>query len=120
MDQRIGIEMDSNDVVLIWHQAGNSTPASRLSLYAQALALEYRIGAYSVLGDTQEDRVLLAFYRVDHPHATIADLHQTPPLALSSYHQLLHDLAREGFGPYELEPVPLPSAANFAAAGGAL
>jgi hypothetical protein len=104
--------MDSNDVVLIWHQAGNSTPASRLSLYAQALALEYRIGAYSVLGDTQEDRVLLAFYRVDYAHATIADLHQTPPLALSSYHQLLH--------PHELEPVPVSSAATFAAAGGAL
>jgi hypothetical protein len=120
LDQRIGIEMDSNDVVLIWHQAGNPTPVSRLSLYAQALALEYRIGAYSVLGDAQEDRVLLAFYRVDYPHATIADLHQAPPLALSGYHQLLHDLAREGFGPHELEPVPFRAAATFATAGGAL
>ena len=32
-------------------------------------------------------------YRVDRRHATMTDLHQAPPLALSGYHQLLHDFA---------------------------
>jgi hypothetical protein len=68
-------------------------------MYAQALASGCRIGAYHALGDDEEDRVILALYRVDRPRATFADLHQAPPLALASYHQLLHDLARQGLGP---------------------
>ncbi|WP_211881594.1 hypothetical protein [Pseudarthrobacter albicanus] len=91
--------MDSTDVVHVWHQAGNPTPVGRLSLYAQALTADAPIGAYRTLNDAQEDRAILALFRVDRPHATIASLHQVPPLALSGYHQLLHDLAREGLGP---------------------
>lgn len=74
-------------------------PEDRLDLYARALTAGYAVGAYRSLNDDQEDSVILALYRVDRPHATLADLHQRPPLALSSYHQLLHDLAREGLGP---------------------
>ncbi|WP_139346869.1 hypothetical protein [Sinomonas mesophila] len=76
-----------------------ATTAERLCRYAQALVAERPIGAYRALDDEQEDRVILSLYRVDRPHATIADLHQMPPLALSGYHQMLHDLAREGLGP---------------------
>ncbi|WP_138442288.1 hypothetical protein [Sinomonas susongensis] len=74
-------------------------PDKRLDQYARALASGSRIGAYHALADDEEDRVILALYRVDRPRATFADLHQAPPLALASYHQLLHDLAREGLGP---------------------
>ncbi len=91
--------MDSTEVVHAWHRAGNPTPMERLSLYAQALTSACPIGAYRPLDDAQEDRVLLALYRVDCRHATIATLHQVPALALSGYHQLLHDLARVGLGP---------------------
>ena len=91
--------LDSTDVVHIWHRAGNPTPVDRLSLYAQALTADCPIGAYRTLNDAQEDRAILALFRVDRPHATIPSLHQVPPLALSGYHQLLHDLAREGLGP---------------------
>ena len=91
--------LDSTDVVHIWHRAGNTTPVDRLSLYAQALTADCPIGAYRTLNDAQEDRAILALFRVDRPHATIPSLHQVPPLALSGYHQLLHDLAREGLGP---------------------
>lgn len=91
--------LDSTDVVHIWHRAGNPTPADRLSLYAQALTADCPIGAYRTLSDAQEDMAILALFRVDRPRATIASLHQVPPLALSGYHQLLHDLAREGLGP---------------------
>ncbi len=91
--------MDSTDVVHVWHRAGNPTPVERLSLYAQALTADCPIGAYRTLNDAQEDRALLALFRVDRPHATIASLHQVPPLALSGYHQLLHDLHHEGLGP---------------------
>ncbi|MBT8159767.1 MULTISPECIES: hypothetical protein [Arthrobacter] len=91
--------MDSNDAVHVWHRAGNPTSTERLSNYAEALISECSIGAYRALNDAQEDRAILALFRVDQPQATIASLHQMPPLALSGYHQLLHDLAREGFGP---------------------
>ncbi|NUP74569.1 MAG: hypothetical protein HOQ07_07960 [Sinomonas sp.] len=91
--------LDSDDVVRAWNRAGNPTPNERLCRYAQALAADYPIGRYHALDDDQEDCAILALYRVDRPHATFADLHQAPPLALSSYHQLLHDLAREGLGP---------------------
>lgn len=91
--------LDSDDVVRAWNRAGNYTPNDRLRRYAQALAEECAVGGYHTLDDDQEDRALLALYRVDRPHATVEDLHQAPPLALSLYHQLLHDLAREGFGP---------------------
>ena len=93
--------MDTDDVVHAWNRAGNPTPNERLGLYAQALTADRPIGSYRALDDDQEDRVILALYRVDRPHATMADLHQMPPLALSGYHQLLHDLAREGLGPLE-------------------
>ena len=93
--------LDIDDVVQVWSRAGNPTPNLRLGLYARALAADGPIGAYRVLDDDQEDRVMLALYRVDRPHATMADLHQVPPLALSSYHQLLHELASEGVGPFE-------------------
>ncbi|MEA5453845.1 hypothetical protein SPF06_03840 [Sinomonas sp. JGH33] len=92
---------DSNDVVHAWRRAGNSMAPDRLGLYASALSSQLPIGSYSALNDAQEDCAILAMYRVDRPHATIADLHQMPPLALSSYHQLLHDLAREGLGPVD-------------------
>ncbi|HKU30604.1 hypothetical protein [Arthrobacter sp. NyZ413] len=91
--------MDNTDAVHVWHRAGNPTPDDRLSLYAQALISECSIGAYRTLNDAQEDRAILALFRVDQPRATLASLHQVPPLALSGYHQLLHELAREGFGP---------------------
>lgn len=91
--------LDTQDVVRIWNRAGNPMPVDRLGRYAQALASGCRIGAYHTLGDDEEDRAILALYRVDRPRATFADLHQAPPLALASYHQLLHDLAREGVGP---------------------
>ena len=91
--------MDSTDVVHVWHRAGNLTPVERLSRYAQALTADCPIGDYRTLDDAQEDRAILALFRVDRPHATIASLHQVPPLALSGYYQMLHDLAREGFGP---------------------
>ena len=93
--------LDSEAVVRAWNRAGNPTPNERLTLYAQALAAEAPIGGYRALDDDQEDRAILALYRVDRPHATFEDLHQAPPLALSTYHQLLHDLAREGLGPLE-------------------
>ncbi|WP_415853296.1 hypothetical protein [Sinomonas sp. G460-2] len=91
--------LHTSDVVHAWNRAGNYTPDDRLGLYAQALAATSAIGAYRVLDDYAEDLAILALYRVDRPHATIADLHQVPPLALASYHQLLHDLAHEGLGP---------------------
>ena len=98
--------MDSTDVVRAWHHAGNPTPLERLSRYAQALTAGHRIGAYRTLSEAQEDGALLSLYRVDRPHATIADLHQVAPLALSSYNQMLHDLAREGLGPVEMGQEP--------------
>ncbi|MEA5456606.1 hypothetical protein SPF06_17920 [Sinomonas sp. JGH33] len=79
-----------------------ATTVERLGRYAEALASEQPIGAYHALDDDQEDRAILALYRVDRPHATIEDLRQIPPLALSCYHQMLHDLAREGLGPLAL------------------
>ncbi|XAS74406.1 hypothetical protein VUN82_11525 [Micrococcaceae bacterium Sec5.1] len=91
--------IDSTDVVHVWQRAGNSTPVDRLSLYAQALTADCPIGAYRTLDDAQEDKAILALFCVDRPRATVASLHQVPPLALSGYHQLLHDLAREGLGP---------------------
>lgn len=91
--------IDSTDVVHVWQRAGNSTPVHRLTLYAQALTANCPIGAYRTLNDAQEDKAILALFCVDRPRATIASLHQVPPLALSGYHQLLHDLAREGLGP---------------------
>src|SRR5579859_2923278 len=102
--------LDTEDVVHAWNRAGNPTPNHRLGLYAQALTTGREVGAYRTLDDDQEDRAILALYRVDRPHATIADLHQTPALALSTYHQLLHDLARQGFGPLESRSA-LPSRA---------
>ncbi|MGY3565085.1 hypothetical protein [Sinomonas sp. RB5] len=96
--------MDPADVARIWHRNGSSFPANRLSLYAHALVAHRPIGPYQTLDDEQEDRVILALFRVDRPRATFEDLHQAPALALSSYHQLLQDLAREGFGPYEPTP----------------
>ncbi|MDR6637042.1 hypothetical protein [Paenarthrobacter nitroguajacolicus] len=97
----IGITMDTTDVVLAWQHAGNLIPLERLGRYAQALTASHRIEAYRTLSDAQEDGAILALYRVDRPHATIADLHQIAPLALSSYYQMLHDLAREGLGPFQ-------------------
>ncbi|NUP74398.1 MAG: hypothetical protein HOQ07_07095 [Sinomonas sp.] len=96
--------MDSNDAVRAWNHAGNPTPLERLSRYAQALSVGHRIDVYRTLTDAQEDHAILALYRVDRPQATIADLHQVAPLGLSSYHQMLHDLAREGLGPVEIGP----------------
>ena len=96
--------MGIDDGVRAWSLAGTPTAADRLSRYARALVAERPIGPYRPLDDDQEDLAILALYRVDRPHATMADLHQIPPLALSSYHQMLHDLASEGFGP--LMPVP--------------
>lgn len=95
---------DSSTIVLAWHRVGNATSLDRLGLFAQAL-VEHRVGPYSVLTDAEEDEAVLALFRVDRPRATIADIRQTPPLALSSYYQLLHDLARAGLGPH-----PLPRA----------
>lgn len=86
------------EVIHAWSRAGNLTPNDRLGRYAQALVDHGQIGPYRVLDDYQEDRAILALYRVDRRHATIADLHQRPPLALTSYYQLLHDLAHEGIG----------------------
>lgn len=111
--------MDITDLVQAWHRAGNETPADRLSLYARALAAEFPIGAYCTLTDAQEDRAILALYRVDRPRATISDVHQTPPLALSSYHQMLRDLAREGFGPHEFAPTNRQGAVALTNLGGA-
>jgi hypothetical protein len=88
-----------DEVVRIWSLGGILATAERLVRYAQALIADWPIGTYRVLDDEQEDRAILCLYRVDRPHATIADLHQVPPLALSGYHQMLHDLAREGLGP---------------------
>lgn len=96
--------MDTNDVVRAWHHAGNPTPLERLSRYAESLAVSHRIDEYRTLSEAQEDAAILALYRVDRPRATIADLHQVAPLALSSYHQMLHDLAREGLGPVQTGP----------------
>ena len=90
---------DIGDLVHVWRHAGTGSPEARLSLYAQPLVADCPVGPYRGLDDTEEDRAILALYRVDRPHATVADLHQMPALALSSYHQLLHDLAREGLGP---------------------
>lgn len=91
--------MDIADLVRAWHHAGSDVPGDRLSLYAHALVADQPVGEYRALNDAQEDLALLALYRVDRPGATVADVHQNPPLALSKYHQLLHDLAREGLGP---------------------
>lgn len=88
-----------DDVVRIWSLCRIPWTLERLARYAEALVAERPIGAYRALDDDQEDRAILSLYRVDRPHATIADLHQVPPLALSGYHQMLHDLAREGLGP---------------------
>ena len=82
----VGVE----EVVRIWSLCRIPATLERLGRYAAALVAERPIGEY---------RAILSLYRVDRPHATIADLHQMPPLALSGYHQMLHDLAREGLGP---------------------
>ncbi|WP_413248362.1 hypothetical protein [Sinomonas flava] len=73
--------------------------AERLGRYARALVAERPVGPYRTLDDDQEDLAILSLVRVDRPRATIEDLHQMPPLALSGYHQMIHDLAREGLGP---------------------
>ena len=91
--------VDVDEVVHTWNRSGNRTPNDRLALYARALVANRPVGHYRALDDQQEDSAILALWRVDRPHATIADLHQAPPLALSCYHQLLHDLARGGLGP---------------------
>jgi hypothetical protein len=91
--------INTSDLVRAWCHAGNPTPPLRLSRYADALAAGHSIGSYRVLDDSEEESAILAMYRVDRPGATFADLHQAPPLSLSSYQQLLHDLAREGLGP---------------------
>ncbi|WP_369046564.1 hypothetical protein [Sinomonas sp. P10A9] len=91
--------VDVSEVVHVWSRAGHGRNHGRLGLYAQALTADRPVGRYRALTDDQEDRAILALYRVDRPQATIADLHQIRPLALSGYSQLLHDLAREGFGP---------------------
>ncbi|HKU11180.1 MAG TPA: hypothetical protein VJQ61_08130 [Sinomonas sp.] len=96
-----GMEFGRVEVIRAWQRSGNPAPDHRLDLYAQALSARGPIGAYTALNDVQEDSAILALYRVDRPQATIADLHQMPPLALSCYHQLLHDLARQGLGPIE-------------------
>lgn len=91
--------MNRADLVQAWHFEGNHTPPNRLNMYADALVAHCPIGPYRSLTDEQEDGAILALYRVDHPRATIEDIHQTPPLALSGYSQLLRDLARHGLGP---------------------
>ena len=91
----VGVE----EVVRIWSLCRIPATLERLGRYAAALVAERPIGEYRALDDEQEDRAILSLYRVDRPRATIADLHQMPPLALSGYHQMLHDLAREGLGP---------------------
>jgi hypothetical protein len=101
--------MDIMDLVRAWHRAGSVIPANRLGLYAQALVAHRQIGPYRSLTDEQEDRAILALYRVDRPRATFEDIRQAPALALSSYYQLLHDLAREGLGPHEPEPAQVPA-----------
>lgn len=110
------VAVDHVDTVNIWRRAGNQTPPGHLSLYAQALVRECPVGVYRTLNDAQEDQALLALIRVDRPKATLASLHQLPALALSSYHQLLHDLAREGLGPGgfngEAPPCPPPAAGS--------
>lgn len=93
--------LDTDEVVRAWSHAGNQTAESRLHSYARALTASCSVGGYRTLSDIEEDRALLALYRVDRPHATVADVHQCAPLALASYHQLLHDLAREGLGPVD-------------------
>lgn len=93
--------MNSVDVVRALHHAGNTTNPDRLRRYAEALDASQPIGAYTVLDEAHEDMALLALVRVDRPRATVEDLHQAPPLALSSYTQILHDLAREGLGPHD-------------------
>ncbi|WP_415854046.1 hypothetical protein [Sinomonas sp. G460-2] len=100
--------LDIDGVVQAWNRAGNPTPNEQLGHYARALTDNREVGSYQGLDDEQEDQALLALYRVDRPHATFADLRQAPPLALSSYHQLLHDLAREGFGPLTARSQPSP------------
>lgn len=100
--------LDTDAVVQAWNRAGNPTPNEQLGLYARALTANREVGNYRALDDEQEDQAILALYRVDRPHATFADLRQTPPLALSSYHQLLHDLAREGLGPLTPHSQPAP------------
>ncbi|HKU11598.1 MAG TPA: hypothetical protein VJQ61_10300 [Sinomonas sp.] len=95
--------LDTEDVVCVWNEAGNPAPRERLGRYARALLRDCPIGAYRSLRDDQEDRAMLALYRVDRPRATFADLHQMPALGLSSYHQLLHDLASAGLGPCECD-----------------
>lgn len=91
--------IESKDVVEVWQRAGSVASPDRLHHYAKALTADCPIGAYMTLNDAQEDKAILALFCVDRPRGTIATLHQVPPLALSVYHQLLHDLAREGFGP---------------------
>lgn len=93
-----------DDVVRAWSLTGTPATQDRLNSYARALVAARPLGAYRPLDDDQEDLAILALYRVDRPHATMADLHQVPPLALSSYHQMLHDLASEGFGPLQRVP----------------
>jgi hypothetical protein len=92
-----------DELVRIWSAGGFSTTPDRLGRYAKALVTERPVGTYRVLDEEQEDRAILSLYRVDRPHATIADLHQLPPLAVAGYHQMLHDLAREGLGPVPRE-----------------
>ena len=93
-----------DEVVRAWSLAGTPTPAERLGRYAEALVAARPVGPYRPLDDDQEDQAILTLFRVDRPHATMADLHQIPALALSSYHQMLHDLASEGLGPLTSVP----------------
>ncbi len=88
-----------DDLVRVWTLTGTPMGAERLGRYARALVAERPVGPYRALDDDQEDLAILSLIRVDRPHATIEDLHQMPPLALSGYHQMIHDLAREGLGP---------------------
>lgn len=90
-----------DEVVRAWSSAGTATTTDRLGRYARALVAERHVGPYRPLDDDQEDQAILSLYRVDRPRATMADLHQVPPLALSCYRQMLHDLASEGLGPTE-------------------
>ncbi|MEA5457288.1 hypothetical protein SPF06_21435 [Sinomonas sp. JGH33] len=93
--------MNAADVVSALCHAGNPTDPRLLLRYAEALDASQPIGPRTRLTEDQEDRALLALVRVDRPRATLEDLHQIPPLALSPYSQVLYDLAGEGLGPHD-------------------
>lgn len=90
---------DEQKALKAWEASRGPEAAAGLGRYAHAIAELGGVGTYHRLSDEEEDLVMLSLLRVERPRITLEELHQIPPLAVSSQHQLIRDLAAAGLGP---------------------